>query len=248
MEFSDYRWMMVGCSVVLFVFLFSVLMVLPKRILAEMIEKFFDITRLDHRTFMMDFFGHHVDLLSSRRFRFSVIIQLADITCIAFLLLLDGCSMQVHYLTKKDMCPTGVYECFTFGKGSTHERMICSSGESLVNATSSKIVCFLWVYAEQNALSILNQIGICSSVFSLLCHSFKIFCRLSRKCWGLILLILLVLALITIVIIAFTIDLAMSMTAKLLCLSLSCLLINVIQLVQFSHHWKSHHHSVPLTK
>ena len=246
MEFWQYRLLLVGCSMAMLVFIICMLMLLRKRLLAEMIEKLFEIIRIDCRTLLMDFFGHHVNLRSSRRFRLSVMIQLAEITSIALILILDGCIMQVQYLSKKDTCPTQESDCFTFGKSSTHERIVCPSGESLANITSSNAVCFVWIYAEQNAVSILNQIGICSSVFSLLCHSFKLFCRLSRKCWGLLLLILLILTFESIIIVALVFDLGLSMTARLLLFSLSCLMINVIQLLHFTRRSKSHH-SLPWT-
>ena len=234
MEFWQYRLLVLGCSKVSFIFLIGVLMLLRKRLLAEMVERLFDITRMDCRTLMMDFFGHHVSLRSSRRFRLSVIVQLAGITSIVFTLLLNGCVLKIHYLSKNETCPMQASECFTFGKYSTHERIPCTVGASLANVNSSQVVCFVWVYTEQDALSVLNEIGVCSSVFSLLCHSFKVFCRMSRKCWGLLLLILLILAFETIIIVALAIDLGISMTARLLLLSLSCLMINVIQLLHFT--------------
>lgn len=239
MEFQHYRLMMAGCSIALFLFLMFILLLISKRLLAELAEKFLDIIRLDHRTLIMDFFGRQIDLKASRRFRLSIIIQLADMTSIIFLLLLDGCSMQVHYLSNKDTCPGQMTDCFTYGKSSTHERVICPPGQTVANTSSSNIVCFVWVYAEQNALSILNQIGIGSSVFSLLCHTFKMFCRMSRKWWGFLLIIFLILASESIIITALIIDLSMSMTAKLLLFALSCILINVIQLRQFTHSYQS---------
>ena len=239
MEFQHYRLMMVGCSIALFLFLIFVLLLVSKRLLAELAEKLLYIIRLDHRTLMMDFFGHQIDLKSSRRFRFSIIIQLAVMTSIIFLLVLDGCSMQVHYLSKTDPCPGQMTDCFTYGRSSTHERVVCPPGQTVANTSSSNIVCFVWVYAEQNALTILNQIGICSSVFSLLCHSFKMFCRMSQKCWGFLLIIFFILISESIIITALAIDLSISMTAKLLLFALSCIMINVIQLRQFTHNYQS---------
>ncbi len=233
--------MMIGCSIALLIFEICVFTLLSNRLLSELIEKMFEIIRLDHQKLKMNFYGIQIDLTSSRRFRLSLTCQLSFITWIIILLFTDGCIMQVHYLSKKDLCPIQTSDCFTIGKLSTDERIVCQPGQVLSNLTSSNVVCFIWVYAEQNTLNILNQIGICSSVFSLLCVTFKCSCRMSRKCWGFILLILLLLTCISIFIVSLIINIPVTMTAKLLLVALCCLTINVLQLLQFIHHYKSYH-------
>jgi hypothetical protein len=247
MEFYQYKIMVIGCSIVLFLLEICLFAFLSNRLLAELIEKMFEIIRTDHQNFKMNFYGIQIELTTSRRFRLSLASQLSFITWITILLLMDGCVMQVHYLSTKDLCPIPISDCFTIGKLSTNERVVCQSGQILSNLTSSNVVCFIWVYAEQNTLNILNQIGICSSVFSLLCHTFKCSCRMSRKWWGLILLILLVLACQSLFIISLIINIPVTMTAKLLLVALSCLIINVLQLLQFTHHYK-YYHSVTVIK
>jgi hypothetical protein len=239
MDYYNYRTVMIGCSIGLFFLELCILISLSKRLLAELIERAFEITRLDHQTLMMNFFGIQINLESSRRFRLSLIFQLAGIASINLLLLMDGCIMQVHHLSGRDLCPPVLSDCFKVEIFPTHERIVCQPGQLLSNSTFSNVVCFVWVYREQNTLNILNQLGICSSVFSLLCHTFKCSCRMSRKWWGLSLLVLFVLIFVTLLIITPIIKIPISTASRLLLTSASFLIINVIQLLQFTHNYKS---------
>jgi len=247
MDYYDYQTVMSGCSAGLFLLELCILISLSKRLLAELIERAFEITRLDHQTLMMDFFGIQINLRSSRRFRLSLIFQLAGIASINLLLIIDGCIIQVHRLSGRDLCPPVLSDCFKMGIFGTNERVVCQPGQLLSNSTSSNAVCFVWVYREQNTLNILNQLGICSSVFSLLCHAFVCSCRISRKWWGLILLVFFVLIFVTLLIISLIIKIPISMTAKLLLTAASFLLLNVIQLLQFTHNYKCQYYLTSTT-
>jgi hypothetical protein len=215
-----------------------VILPLSNRLLAELIEKLFEIPRLDKQTLIMNFCGIEVDFKSSRRFRLSLIGQLAVIAWLITLLLIDGCIMQLQHLSEKDYCPIETSQCFMMGQFSKHERIVCEPGEAISNSTKVHVMCFVWVYAEQTTVNVLNQIGICSSVFALLCHVFKASCRMSRKLWGLILLILLNIASVALFIASVIIELNISLTSKLLLIGFSLLTSNVIQLFQFARYYK----------
>ena len=238
MEFYHYTAIILACPAILLFLGLCVFGFLPNRLLAELIERMFEIVRIDHQVLMMNFFGIKIDFVSSRRFRLSLVCQLSFTALVMLLLLISECIIQARHLSLEDLCPLQNSDCFALRNLWANERIFCQPGEILSNMTSSKAVCFVWVYAEQNTLSILNQIGICSSVFSLLCHAFRWSCRMSRKWWGLILLILGVLTFTTLLILSFIFEILADLTAKLLLIALSCLLINVIQLLQFTHFYK----------
>jgi hypothetical protein len=237
MELSNYRMLIFGGAAVLFVIEICVFVMLRNRLLAELLEKLFGITRLNPSGFLVNFSGIEIDFQSSQRFRISLICQLAVISWINILLFIDGCVMHAQHLYGNEKCPQEGSDCFILGSTSSHERISCQSDQMLFNSTAtSHILCFVLIYDKQNATSILNQMGICSSVFSLLCYTLKVSCRLLRHRWGLILQTILALALLTFLIVSIVLELRVSMTARLLTLGSSCLLINLIQLFQFIHH------------
>ena len=239
LTFQDYRAIVSGVSAIVFIIEICACALLPNRFLAQLAEKFFGITRTDRDSLIVTFNRTQIDLASSRRFRLSLAVLLATIGWIYSLLLIDGCVMQVQHLSPKDACPSQTSACFVMGLSSTREIISCSPGEKLSNITSAHVVCFVWIYSTQNVVSVLNQLGICSSVYAIFCHVVKGSCRLSHKRWGLVLCIILAIGFVALSIIAYAIELRMSITAKLLSIACGCLLLNIIQLFQFTHLKKS---------
>lgn len=248
MELKEYLQLINGCSVVVLLLNICVLALLSSRLLSELFQKLLRIHPVKNLPSYVNFYGISINIKSSRRFRFSLIIQLSLKIWIIIVLFLDGCGMQTHFLSMKDLCSSSIEnsDCFRFGKYEKGERVLCQSGKFVSNVTSSTVICFVWVYAEQNTLSAINQMGICSSVFALLCVVFQCFCRLSRQWWGLALVILSLVICIIIPTISAITEVPFSMTANRLLMVLSCIIINVLQLRQFTHHCK-HYRPVPVT-
>ncbi|CAF3500551.1 unnamed protein product [Rotaria socialis] len=211
-------------------------LLLPNRLLVNFIEKSFNIIQSDKQQLMMNFYGIEISFLASRRFRVSLIFQLVAIIWIVSLVLIDVCVFQVMQLSAGSFCPQQRSDCFNFNNIQSNERIDCEPGEKLMNLTTPKAVCFIWVYKEITAIAMLNQIGIASSVFSLMCYGFKLCCCLSRKWLGLVVIILLALGGITIMLLTFTVTIYLSMTGLFLVIGLCAICINVIQLFQFASH------------
>ena len=226
--------MIFGSSAILLCIEIIFLALLPKRLLAELVEQLFDINCIDHRNLLMSYFGRKINFFTSRRFRFSLVIQIAFIVWVMVLLLLDACSMHIKYFSNNDNCPSQPSDCFITKKFSSSTRYVCESGEKISIQTNLPVVCFVWVYSEQTTLGVLNELGICSSVFSLLCYAFKFACRISRKPLGLILIVGLTLLLMVLLIFFIITNIFVSITTRLLLVVFTCLLINVIQLLQFT--------------
>ncbi|CAF1436092.1 unnamed protein product [Adineta steineri] len=125
MEFEHYRVILFGGYGVLLLFEICFFMSLPNRLLARLVEKLFGIIRLDHQRLIMNFFGINIDFLSSRRFRLSLIIQLAFIPWITLVLLVDGCIFQLQHLSGQDFCPLLDSDCFLMDKSLTYKKILC---------------------------------------------------------------------------------------------------------------------------
>jgi hypothetical protein len=79
MEFRNYVAMLIGGAVALLIFELCVFISPSNRLLAELLEKLFEITRLDHQMLIMNFFCIQIDFISLRRFRLSLTDQIAGI-------------------------------------------------------------------------------------------------------------------------------------------------------------------------
>ena len=238
MEYSFYVGLYFGCSIALLIIGICVIAFLPKHFRVEIIEKLFHIKCIDKTKLILSYFDLEISFLTSRRFRLSLNSQIILIIWIILLLLVDGCIVTVHFHSANDTCPTQVHDCFIGKKFSIHERIDCQSDEIISNITTDSILCFVWIYSEQDTVDIINQLGICSSVFTLICLAFKLFCKISQKLLGLIFIIGLVIGFGALTVASFIFYLPIAMTTKILLSALTCLLVNVIQLFQFTHSLK----------
>lgn len=216
---------------------------MPYELQAELIEKTFGIVRCNKQEWIMNFYGVQINFLSSRRFRLSLIFQLAAIAWIIVLVLLDGWLLQVRQLSSHDTCPQQSSDCFSLTSIVSHVRINCEPGHKLTNLTSSKAMCFVWMYNELSTVAFINQIGISSSIISILCHAFKGFCCISRKWFGLILLILFALGGVVAFTVTYILLTDISMIGSLLIMGLCGILINVIQLNQFTYNFQRKTHA-----
>lgn len=235
MNFDHYRGLLFGIAGVVFLAEFVFFKCLPKFLLTEIIEKLFNIKRIDSHSYVFHFYGVEVDLRLSRRFRYSFIFLIATLIWINILIIIDGCVLQFQNISMNDPCPSAKGACFVMGKITSHSRVDCLPGEMFTNSSGEYLGCFIWVYSQQTAVDVLNQIGICSSIFSLLCYAFRALSRMSHCWWGLVLLIILFLSSFVFSIVSFVIELKLSMTARLLNFAVAAITLNTIQLLEFTH-------------
>ena len=235
MEYERYGVFLFGGSFGLLLFVLLLTCLLPNRTLAGLFEKQFGIMQSNKEQLIVNFYGVEIKFLSSQRFRLSLVWQYAAIIWTVLVLFIDGCLFQVQTLSESEMCPKYAIDCFIYENIVSNTRITCNPGQSLSSWNSSDFLCFVWVYNEIRAIDVLNQMGIATGVFSLLCHSFKWLCCLSRKWFGLALIILILLASITSTILSYTGIIQISMIGGLLIMDLFGLLINVIQLRQYTY-------------
>lgn len=238
MTFETYRSIIFSFTYGLLFVEIAVALSLPNRLLANIIEYQFSITRSDKEKLIMNFYGIKISFLSSRRFRLSLIFQLVIILWIVGLVCFDGWILQLNQLPNGEACPSQPSDCFNFNSLASNERLYCEPGEILVNATSKKAICFSWMYNRINAMQIINQLGIATSIFSLLSFAFKIACYISRKWYGLIFIILLTLGATIVNILAYTFTIYISITAMQLITGLGAICSNVAQLYQFTYSYE----------
>ena len=138
MEFYQYRAILFGSYGILLLLEICFFISLSNRLLAELVEKLFEIIRLDHQKLIMNFFGVNINFLASRRFCLSLIIQLAFIPWITLLLLIDGCVLQIQNLSIQDFCPLSASDCFQMDKSLTYmlQRTLCIKGINQMDSVS----------------------------------------------------------------------------------------------------------------
>lgn len=160
---------------------------------------------------ILDVYGSRINFSTNKRLRIAFRILVLICCNILTLVFVDGCILSRNNLAFSAMCPmTSGSDCFYYESGFSFvsKPFYCPPNEpiSATNITAELIICFTWEIKSQTVISILNQLGICSSILCILGLYFKSLCSLARcKGWGTILTIVLGLAIIIIPIILWTV-------------------------------------------
>jgi hypothetical protein len=138
------------------------------------------------KVIMLDMYGTRVNFSAHRRFRIALRLLVLVCCFIISVVFVDGCILSTEVLAPNGICPTAsptdcfYYESHLIVNGRPFE---CPPSEpiSTTNVTAETIVCHTWMITSQTVISILNQLGICSSILPLLGMFFKCLFYLAHR-------------------------------------------------------------------
>lgn len=146
---------------------------------------------------ILNFYGKQMNFSDNKRFR--VLLKILVILCfyVVTIIFFDGCILSTIFMDPDAECPEiSDSNCFSFGSSSGLNPDVFDCPRNVLisstNATSRIIVCYSWMIKSQSVFGVINQLGICTSILSLLGFTFHCIYRLaSWKRWGTCLIILL---------------------------------------------------------
>ncbi|CAF1314533.1 unnamed protein product [Adineta steineri] len=151
---------------------------------------------------ILDVYGNRMNFSTNRKLRIAIRIGVITSTYMMALIFVDGCIVSRNVLLSTNVCPMKTaMDCFYFQSifDVSANRFFCPSNEviSTTNVTAHLLTCYKWEIMSQSLTGILSQMGICSSIVSLLGLLFKYLYLLAyRKYWGTILTVILGLSII----------------------------------------------------
>ncbi|CAF0965272.1 unnamed protein product [Adineta steineri] len=154
------------------------------------------------REIILDVYGNRMNFSTNRKLRIAIRIGVISCTYMMALIFVDGCIVSRNVLVSTDVCPMKTrMDCFYFQSvfDVSANPFFCPSNEviSTTNVTAHLLTCYKWEILSQSLTGILSQMGICSSIVSLIGLLFKYLYLLAyRKYWGTILTIILGLSMI----------------------------------------------------
>jgi hypothetical protein len=211
-----------------------------KSMYLSFLSSVFGIDRVpnENDNIVVDLYGTKMNISTHKTSRIS--LKTIAILCIHMVsvIFIDGCILSAHHLKSTNMCPVeSVTICFhsEFNLYTDSVRFYCPPNQPILamNITSPFISCFSLTILSQTIASILNQLGICSSILALLGVAFRCLYYLTNwKFWGILINVSLVLA-ITIIfhVLMFVARITLSQLAILLLISAVVLLGNALVLV-----------------
>lgn len=180
----------------------------------------------DGKEMILDIYGSRVDFLTNKRLGMAVKVLVNLCFYIISLVFINGCILSTTILSLSSICPmASTSDCFSFESTASinFKPFYCPSNEpvSVTNITADLIICYTWKIKTQTIISILNQLGICSSILLLIGLFFKSLYYLARhKYWETLLTIAFGLAIVIIPVILWTV---FGIIFSFILLFLSCL-------------------------
>lgn len=156
---------------------------------------------------ILNFYGKEMIFSENKRFR--VLLKVLVIICfyVVTIIFFDGCILSMIIMDPDGECPQNSDStCFNFESAPTLNPTVFDCPRhvliSSTNSTSRMIICYSWIIKSQSVFGVINQLGICTSILSLLGFTFRCIYRLaSWKCWGTSLIILLGLIMLTLLLV-----------------------------------------------
>ena len=145
------------------------------------------------RKYTMNLYGESIDLKKSRCFRFHLSAIVGVLLAFITMTFVFGCVVTMEYFYSGDLCPSRPKDCFVFSNSFSQaapiDQFICNPGETIQvsNSTSYRyVVCYGYDFGAQSTLDILNQLGICTGILSILSIGVIFVYRISYHIIGMI--------------------------------------------------------------
>jgi hypothetical protein len=191
----------------------------------------------DEKNIVLDIYGKKMDFSTHRRLRISLRVLTVVSLHIISVIFIDGCMLSTTILSERAKCPSlSETKCF---HSQLHARFnvkefFCLPDEPLasMNLTAGTVICYTWMIKYQGIGSILGQLGVCSSILTLLGLTFKgLYTLANWKIWGKLLTVALGLALIVLTcVFSVFLPTAISFLAFVLAMATVVLLVNALAL------------------
>ena len=204
----------------------------------------FDIHKIstDGKEIILDVYGSRLNFSTNRKLRITIRAVVLISLYIVSIVFVDACILSRNILTLSSTCPsTSKANCFHYptAYSANANPFYCPPNEpvSVTNITAEGIVCFTWEIKLISTVGILNQLGICSSILSLLGATFKCLYYITRrKYWGIPLTITIGVAIMIVPMILWMVfGITMSTILSILTCAAIFLVFNVLFLARIVH-------------
>ena len=220
---------------------FIILFKLPLRRLVIILESVFhfkEVRSIGDELITIDVCDDPFELSKTIASRIPFIIALGMCLLVIILVFVEGCVFSSRQIFAKKLCSDRIPYCYLFRTRLTSFQPMsvyeCEPDKPVIppNVTANHAVCYGFVLPDQSSIDLLNQLGVCTGILSLVDSLYPVAYRFaSRKRGRITLLILLIVVLLT-EIIVLAIELNISFITIVL-LTLMAVLIGTILYLQY---------------
>ena len=230
-------------TTILFSFIFMIILIgtivlfkLPLRQFVTLLESVFhfkQVRNIGDNYIIIDVCDDIFEVSKAMFSRLPFVFALGICLLVVILVFIDGCIFSTRHVYSNKTCSDRLPNCFLFKSRFTSFKplyeFICKSNERVVpsNMSASYAVCYGFVLPDQSTIDVLNQLGICTGILSLVEFLYPLAYRFGREKYGRICLILILCTLVIGEIIILGMQLNVSTVSIILTTLTEALLLNI---------------------
>ncbi|UJR36966.1 hypothetical protein I4U23_029674 [Adineta vaga] len=216
-----------------------VLFVLPLRRLGILLESFFRfklVRSLGDEYIVIDVCNDKFEISKTLSSRLPFVIALGMCLLVIILVFIEGCVFSTRHVYSKKLCSDRTPNCYLFRSKLTSFRplyeFVCEPDKPTIpsNMSASYAVCYGFVLPDQGTMDILNQLGVCAGILSMVEALYPLAYKFARHLYGRICLVILFCSLVILEIILLSIQLNISFMTIILLTLTEVLFVNIFLL------------------
>lgn len=241
LPYGAYAAIMFGSITVIILAGFIILLKLPLTRLVSLLESVFrfkQVRNIGDDYIVIDVCDDKFELVNTLMSRLPFIFALGMCLLVAILVFIEGCIFSTRHVYAKRECSTRTPNCYLFTEDLSAFQplynFVCEPNKPVIpsNMSASYAVCYGFVLPDQSSIDILNQLGVCTGILSLVESLYPHVYKFANKLSGRICLIILFIVLLILEIIVLSIQINITFMTVILLTLTEVLLLNIF----FLHH------------
>ncbi|CAF1468917.1 unnamed protein product [Adineta steineri] len=243
LPYGSYLAISIGSVCVIILVGFIILLKLPLRrlvILLESVFRFKEVRNIGDDYAVIDVCNDQFEISKTISSRLPFIFALGMCFLVIILVFIEGCIFSTRHVYSTRLCSDRTPNCYLFKSQLTSFKpiynFICEPDKPIIpsNMSASYAVCYGFVLPDQSSIDLLNQLGVCAGILSMVESLYPLAYRFARHKYRRICLILLICAMILLEIIILSMQLNVTFITIILLTLTEVLLVNIFVL-QYRH-------------
>lgn len=223
-----------------------ILLMLPLRKLLTLLESVFsfkEVRCIGDDYIVINVCGDHFEITKRILSRLPFVFAVGMCLLVSILVFIEGCVFSTRHVYSTKECSPRTPNCYLFESYLTSFKplyeFVCEPAKPVIpsNMSASYAVCYGFVLMDQSTIDVLNQLGVCTGILSLVESLYPLAYRFGRKSYGRISLIILICVLILLEILILSIQLNITFMTIILLTLTEALIITIFIL----YHVKAKH-------
>ena len=239
--YSVFTVLVIAVEVALTLISCIVLLMLPIKRLVQLTHSLFGFKQVHSNSkeiIVLDICGDKYELSTKLSTRLPITIVLSMCLMLLMVILTDGCIFSVRLVYPNELCSDQFSYCYIFQSRFAFYKVVdqfaCQPSEPVIgsNVSANYALCYGFILPNQSTIDVLNQLGICTGILSIVRTLYPFIYRLARYRIGTICLIFVILGILVTQIILIILQFQISYVTLIL-LTLLLLLLTTIIFIHF---------------